>query len=99
MIRPALRATALCVLLLAVIWAIPGFAISKEFNQAYPLQPGGSVELQNVNGTADVQGWDRSEIEDHPLKTPNHKHPHLHRTSPPVPPNPTPIPIPPPHPP
>ncbi len=81
MIRPALRATALCVLLLAVIWAIPGFAISKEFNQAYPLQPGGSVELQNVNGAVDVQGWDRNEIEVHAVKTAKHKESDLERVS------------------
>src|SRR6266576_3965250 len=30
MLRPSLRATALCVLLLAVVWAVPSFAISKE---------------------------------------------------------------------
>src|SRR6266403_476016 len=47
MVRLALRATALAVLFLAVVWAVPSFAISKEFNQSYPLQPGGSLELQN----------------------------------------------------
>jgi hypothetical protein len=40
-----------------------GFAISKEFNQSYPLQPGGKFELQNVNGTVEVQGWDRDVVE------------------------------------
>src|SRR5258708_3590761 len=81
MLRPALHATALCVLLLAVIWALPSFAISKEFNQSYPLQPGGSVELQNVNGTVDVQGWDRNEIEVHAVKTAKHKESDLERVS------------------
>src|SRR6266849_2519066 len=73
MLRPALHAAALCVLLVAVIWAVPSFAISKEFNQSYPLQPGAALELQNVNGTVDVQGWDRSEIEIHAVKTAKHK--------------------------
>ncbi len=73
MLRPALRATALGILLLAVIGAVPSFAISKEFNQTYPLQAGGSLELQNVNGTVDVQGWDRNEIEVHAVKTAKHK--------------------------
>src|SRR5712692_10169352 len=81
MLRPALRATALGVLLLAVIWAVPSFAISKEFNQSYPLQPGGSLELQNVNGTVDVQGWDRNEIEVHAVKTAKHKESDLERVS------------------
>ncbi len=73
MLRPALRAAALCVLLVAVIWVVPSSAISKEFNQSYPLQPGGSLELQNVNGTVDVQGWERNEIEVHAVKTSKHK--------------------------
>src|SRR5260370_12528377 len=81
MLRPVLRATALCVLLLSVIWAIPGFAISKEFNQSYPLQPGGSLELQNVNGTVEVQGWDRNEIEVHAVKTAKQKQSDLDRVS------------------
>ncbi len=49
--------------------AVPGFAISKEFNQSYPLQPGGKFELQNVNGTVEVQGWDRDVVEVHAVKT------------------------------
>src|ERR1700675_1157027 len=81
MLRPALRATALSALLLAVIWAVPSFAISKEFNQTYPLQPGGSVELQNVNGTVDVQGWDRNEIEIRAVKTAKQKESDLERVS------------------
>src|ERR1700722_2816509 len=81
MLRPSLRATALCVLLLAAVWAVPSLAISKEFNQSYPLQPGGSVELQNVNGTVDVQGWDRNEIEVHAVKTAKHKESDLERVA------------------
>lgn len=79
--RPALRATALGVLLSAVLWAVPSFAISKDFNQSYPLQPGGSLELQNVNGTVDVQGWDRNEVEIHAVKTAKHKESDLERVS------------------
>ena len=81
MLRPALRATALCVLLLTVVWAVPSFAISKEFNQSYPLQPGGSLELQNVNGTVDVQGWDRDVVEVHAVKTAKHRESDLERVS------------------
>ena len=79
--RPALRATALGVLLSAVLWAVPSFAISKDFNQSYPLQPGGSLELQNVNGTVDVQGWDRNEVEIHAVKTAKQKESDLERVS------------------
>jgi hypothetical protein len=60
-------------LLLAMTSAVPCFAISKEFNQTYPLPPGGSFELQNVNGTVDVQSWDRDEVEVRAVKTAKHK--------------------------
>jgi hypothetical protein len=63
----------LLTLVLATASAVPCFAISKEFNQTYPLQPGGSFELQNVNGTVDVQSWDRAEVEVHAVKTAKHK--------------------------
>jgi len=49
--------------------AVPGFALSKEFNQTYSLQPGGTFELQNVNGTVEVQGWDKDVVEVHAVKT------------------------------
>lgn len=81
MVRHASRATRLFVLLLAAFWAVPSYAISKEFNQSYPLQPGGSFELQNVNGAVEVQGWDRNEIEVHAVKTAKSKESDLERVS------------------
>jgi Putative adhesin len=53
--------------------ASPCFAITKEFNQTYPLQAGGSFELQNVNGTVNVEAWDRDEVEVRAVKTAKHK--------------------------
>ena len=73
MVRRSLCFAAFLVLVLATASAAPCFAISKEFNQTYPLQPGGSFELQNVNGTVDVQSWDRDEVEVHAVKTAKHK--------------------------
>ncbi len=81
MLRLALRAIALGALVLTVVWAVPSFAISKEFNQSYPLQPGGSFELQNVNGTVEVQGWDRNEVEVRAVKTAKQKESDLERVS------------------
>jgi hypothetical protein len=81
MLRPAFRAIALCVFVLTMVWAVPSFAISKEFNQSYPLQPGGSFELQNVNGTVEVQGWDRNEVEVRAVKTAKQKESDLERVS------------------
>src|SRR5207244_13168603 len=81
MLRAALRSIALCVLVLTVVWAVPSFAISKEFNQSYPLQPGGKFELQNVNGTVEVQGWDRDVVEVHAVKTAKLKESDVERVS------------------
>src|SRR6202140_840940 len=69
MVRRSVSLVALFILLLAGAYAPACLAITKEFNQTYPLQPGGSFELQNVNGTVDVQGWDRDTIEIHAVKT------------------------------
>jgi len=69
MLRRSFSVTALLIMVLAVASAPACFAITKEFNQTYPLQPGGSFELQNVNGTVEVQGWDRDTIEIHAVKT------------------------------
>src|ERR1700687_249320 len=81
MLRHAFRATALLVLVLAGVLAVPSYAITKEVNQSYPLQPGGSFELQNVNGTIDVQGWDRNEVEIHAVKTAKQKEYDLDRVA------------------
>jgi len=70
--RHSFRAVAVCFSLLlgAALWGIPSYAASiKDFNQTYPLQAGGTFELQNVNGTVDVQGWDRNEVQVRAVKT------------------------------
>src|SRR6267378_668974 len=81
MLRHAFRVSALLALVLAAVWAIPSYAITKEVNQSYPLPPGGSFELQNVNGTIDVQGWDRNEVEIHAVKTAKQKESDLERVT------------------
>jgi hypothetical protein len=80
-LRPALRSAVSFVLMLAAAWAAPCFAKSKDFNQSYPLQPGGSFELQNVNGPVQVEGWDRNVIEIHAVKTAKEKESDLDRVS------------------
>lgn len=81
LLRYTVRTSALVALILAMVWAVPSFAISKEFNQTYPLQPGGSFELQNVNGAVEVQGWDRDEVEVHAVKTAQKNESDLERVS------------------
>lgn len=80
MFRKSVRVAALFAMVCAVV-AVPSFAITKDFNQSYPLEPGGSVELQNVNGTVDVQGWDKNEVEVHAVKTAKHNESDLDRVS------------------
>jgi DUF4097 and DUF4098 domain-containing protein YvlB len=83
MSRPRFRATAFCfcLLLVAALWAAPSYAISKDFDQTYPLQPCGTFELQNVNGAVDVQGWDRNEVEIHAVKTAKQQQTDLERVA------------------
>jgi DUF4097 and DUF4098 domain-containing protein YvlB len=67
--------------LLALVWATPGFALDKQFNQTYALRSGGTVELQNVNGAIDIQGWDRDEVQVLAVKTTKHRESDLDRVS------------------
>jgi hypothetical protein len=80
MLRHALRA-ALILSVAGAAWAASGLAMSKDFDQSYPLQPGGTFELQNVNGTVEVEGWDRDAIEVHAVKTAKSKESDLDRVS------------------
>lgn len=63
MLRPSLRSAVLFILTLGMVSATPCFAISNDFSQTYPLQPGGTFDLQNVNGPVQVEGWDRNEVD------------------------------------
>ena len=80
MLRKSVRVAALLGLVFAIV-AVPGFALTKDFSQSYPLEPGGSFELQNVNGAVEVQGWDRNEVEVHAVKTAKHNEADLDRVS------------------
>jgi len=81
MVRHGWRAAVLAGLLLGTSWTASALGISKDFDQKYPLQPGGTFELQNVNGTVDVQGWDRNEVEVRAVKTAKQRESDLERVS------------------
>lgn len=81
MLRPSLRWAVLLILVLTAASSVPCFAISQDFHQTYALQPGGSFELQNVNGPVEVRGWDRNEVEIHAVKSARQKESDLDRVS------------------
>ena len=66
--NPLLRSLAI-LLVASVACVFPSYAITKQFAETYPLEAGGTFELQNVNGTVQVQGWDRNEVEVRAVKT------------------------------
>jgi DUF4097 and DUF4098 domain-containing protein YvlB len=35
---------------------------TEEFHQTYPLAAGGRVELDNINGTVHITGWDQNQV-------------------------------------
>lgn len=49
--------------------AAAGFASTQSFQHVYPLPPGGSFLLDNVNGSVQVDGWARDEVEVCAVKT------------------------------
>ena len=44
-------------------------AADENFHQTYPLAAGGSFALENVNGSVQVEGWSRDEVEVSAVKT------------------------------
>src|ERR1035438_1858971 len=56
--------TILFVAALSALSVLPCAAISGDFHQTYALQPGGTFDLQNVNGAVEIEGWDRNEDAD-----------------------------------
>lgn len=80
-LRRALHSSVAYILLLAALSAAPAFAESKDFHRAYPLRPGGTFELQNVNGPVQVEGWDRNVIEIDAVKVAREKESDLDRVT------------------
>jgi len=82
MSRIVLRVSLLLTMVLSVaLLATPCFALQDDFERSYPLQPGGSFELRNVNGTVEIRGWERNEVEIHAVKTTRRKLSDLDRVS------------------
>lgn len=43
--------------------------VTREFTRTFPLRADGSFELNNVNGTVRIEGWDKDEVEVRATKT------------------------------
>src|SRR5271154_2866738 len=47
--------------------------VVEAFHQVYQLSPGGTFSLDNVNGSVQVEGWERGEGEGDAVKTARQK--------------------------
>lgn len=52
--------------------ALPACASTQIFDQTYPLRSGGIFTLANVNGSVQVEGWNRNQVEVRAIKTALH---------------------------
>ncbi|MGH9865764.1 MAG: hypothetical protein ACRD4H_10160, partial [Candidatus Acidiferrales bacterium] len=80
-LRDACRgAWVLLVFMAAIVFAaLPASASTRVFDQTYPLQPGGIFSLANVNGSVQIDGWDRNQVEVRAVKTALHNSEDLDR--------------------
>jgi len=69
MLRSAFRRTVLILFLGAAVLVPACFAITQEVTKTYPMRSDGSFELNNVNGSVRIEGWDKNEIEVRAIKT------------------------------
>jgi hypothetical protein len=51
------------------VLGLPTLAADENFHKIYPLAAGGSFALENVNGSVQVEGWSRDEVEVSAVKT------------------------------
>jgi hypothetical protein len=52
---------------LCLCW--PGFGANQTFVKTFPLSSGGSFQLENINGSVRVEGWERNEVEVRAVKS------------------------------
>lgn len=67
--RSLIRRSVLALSLALGLGATHSLATSREFTKTLPLRADGSFELNNVNGTVRIEGWDREEVEVRAIKT------------------------------
>jgi hypothetical protein len=52
----------------AAICGAPAHAYEQAYEKTVPLAAGGSLHLENVNGSVDVRAWDRAEVQIYAVK-------------------------------
>jgi hypothetical protein len=67
--RSAFRSIGLSLLAASVLYVPASFGVTREFAQTYHLKPDGTLELNNINGTVRIEGWDKDEVEVRAVKT------------------------------
>jgi len=66
-LRSTLRSFGLVV---GAVMMAPGcFGVSQEVRKTYPMRADGTFELNNVNGTVRIEGWDKDEVEVRAIKS------------------------------
>ncbi|HTC42627.1 MAG TPA: DUF4097 family beta strand repeat-containing protein [Candidatus Acidoferrales bacterium] len=68
-LRSAFCRTAVGLYLGIALLAPACFGTSQEITKIYPMRPDGTFELNNVNGTVRIEGWDKNEVEVRAVKT------------------------------
>ena len=81
MYRSVIRPATLVLLAVTGFLAPQSFSVTQEFAQTYPLGSGGSLELNNVNGTVRIEAWDKDVVEVRAVKTTPEKESNLDRVS------------------
>jgi len=81
MYRSVIRPATLVLMVAAILLAPQCFGVTREFAQTYPLRSGGSLELNNVNGTVRIEAWDKDVVEVRAVKTTPEKESNLDRVS------------------
>ena len=61
--------TSLFILAVLAVLSTPARAYDEIFNKSYHLDSNGSVELQNINGSIEIAGWDRDTVEVYAVKS------------------------------
>ena len=67
--RSAMRRSILSLPFCFAFLASTAFGVTREVTRTFPLSAGGSFELNNVNGTVRIEGWDKDEVEVRAVKT------------------------------